>query len=169
MCSTSIKCDISNNDTCCCAVPFGMRDSCQNAMKPPVQLGASFLCVGILVFAIAAVWHPKPRLGRAHPKGQFHDPVALLTQANHLSLLGKWYAAGPLYGEAEKRFRSIGDKDNETYARIGRIRSQATGLSLNGNPNSAHKEAECKAVRPAFFGSSVSTSEIAERIGLSTG
>jgi CHAT domain-containing protein len=100
-------------------------------MKPSAKLAAFLPCVVVLVFAIAAVWHPKPRLERAHPGDQFHDPVALLTHANHLSWLGNWYAAGPLYGAAEQHFRSIGDKDNESYARIGRIRALAGNVPLD--------------------------------------
>jgi CHAT domain-containing protein len=100
-------------------------------MKPSANLAAFLPCVVVLVFAIAAVWHPKPRLERAHPEDQFHDPVALLTHANHLSWLGNWYAAGSLYGAAERHFRSIGDKDNESYARIGRIRALAGNVPLD--------------------------------------
>jgi CHAT domain-containing protein len=103
--------------------------------------------VGILVLATAAIWRPKPRLGRVHPHGQFHDPVALLTQANHFSWLENWYAAGPLYGEAEGRFHKSGDNDNEAYARIERIRSQATRMPINETLSLLTKELSTDAVR----------------------
>jgi CHAT domain-containing protein len=59
------------------------------------------------------------------------DPIALLAEANRLSWLGNWYAAGPLYQQAEKRFRAKGDNENEVHARIGRIRSQAVNAPLD--------------------------------------
>ena len=53
------------------------------------------------------------------------DPRALLAEANRLSWLFNWYRAGPLYARAETIFRESGDRRNELYAEIGRIRSQA--------------------------------------------
>lgn len=53
---------------------------------------------------------------------------AMLAQANSLSWLGNWYRAGELYGRAETMFRSKGDRRNELYAHVGRIRANAQNM-----------------------------------------
>jgi hypothetical protein len=45
--------------------------------------------------------------------------------------IGNWYAAGPLYAKAENLFHAAGDTRNEIYARVGRIRAQATVVPLD--------------------------------------
>ena len=55
-------------------------------------------------------------------------PASLLNQANHLSWLGNWYRAGELYERAETMFRSKGDRRNELYAHVGRIRANAQNM-----------------------------------------
>ncbi len=55
------------------------------------------------------------------------DPV--LREANRLSWLGNWNAAGPLYEKAEKLFKAEGLRSAEVYARIGRVRAQGPSHS----------------------------------------
>lgn len=57
------------------------------------------------------------------------DPRSLLSEANHFAWIDNWSAAGPLYQRAETLFHELGDKRNEIYARIGRIRAVGTELS----------------------------------------
>jgi CHAT domain-containing protein len=55
----------------------------------------------------------------------------LLKEANRLSWLGNWYAAGPVYQRAEEGFHVANDRENEAYARVGRIRSEAPTRPLD--------------------------------------
>jgi CHAT domain-containing protein len=48
----------------------------------------------------------------------------VLLEADRLSWLGNWNAAGPLYEKAEWFFKAEGDSHKEIHARIGRIRAQ---------------------------------------------
>ena len=45
----------------------------------------------------------------------------LLAQADHFADRGNWYAAGPLYGDAEVALGNAGDSRNEMYAMFGRL------------------------------------------------
>ncbi|MHB8541210.1 MAG: CHAT domain-containing protein [Candidatus Acidiferrales bacterium] len=54
-----------------------------------------------------------------------NDPNVLLAQANHLAWLFNWSKAEPLYVRAEQLFKEKGDRRNEIYARVGRIRAQS--------------------------------------------
>jgi CHAT domain-containing protein len=56
------------------------------------------------------------------------DP--LLREANRLSWLGNWNAAGPLYEKAELVFKAQGNKAGEVYARIGRVRAEGPSHSV---------------------------------------
>jgi CHAT domain-containing protein len=58
-------------------------------------------------------------------------PTVIVKEADRLSWLGNWHAAGPLYALAERRFRALHDHHNESHARLGRIRSQASYLPLD--------------------------------------
>ncbi len=58
-----------------------------------------------------------------------NDPVVLLEEAKHLSMLENWYAAAPLFERAEALFTAAGDSRNQTFARIGRIRARAEEMS----------------------------------------
>jgi CHAT domain-containing protein len=60
-----------------------------------------------------------------------NDANSLLAEANRLSWLGNWYAAGPLYAKAENLFHVAGDRRDEIYARVGRIRARATVVPLD--------------------------------------
>ena len=59
------------------------------------------------------------------------SPVELLREADRLSWLGNWYAAGPLYSLAEVRFHISRDLPHEIHARLGRIRSESTRKPLH--------------------------------------
>ena len=54
----------------------------------------------------------------------------MLEEADRLSWLLNWAAAGPLYARAEERFHEQGDLRNELYARVGKLRSQFDQLSF---------------------------------------
>lgn len=59
-----------------------------------------------------------------------NDPRGILAEANHFAFLSNSAAAEPLYARAEQMFRDRGDKRNELYAKIGRIRAQAETMSF---------------------------------------
>jgi CHAT domain-containing protein len=84
----------------------------------------------------------------AHLEIRHGDPIALLAEANRLSWLGNWYAAGPLYQQAEGRFHASGDTENEIYARIGRIRAQAVNVPLDRTLSLFSNELEVTTMKP---------------------
>ncbi|MBZ5490297.1 MAG: CHAT domain-containing protein [Acidobacteriia bacterium] len=84
----------------------------------------------------------------AHLEIRHGDPIALLAEANRLSWLGNWYAAGPLYQQAEGRFHASGDTENEIYARIGRIRAQAVNVPLDRTLSLFSNELEVTTMNP---------------------
>jgi CHAT domain-containing protein len=84
----------------------------------------------------------------AHLEIRHGDPIALLAEANRLSWLGNWYAAGPLYQQAEGRFHASGDTENEIYARIGRIRAQAVSVPLDRTLSLFSNELEVTTMKP---------------------
>ncbi len=57
------------------------------------------------------------------------NPDVLLDRANHLAWLFNWPEAEPLYAQAEKLFRKKGDKRDEIYALVGRVRAQSETMS----------------------------------------
>jgi CHAT domain-containing protein len=61
----------------------------------------------------------RQRISRDRP----HNAAEFLVEANRLSWLGNWYGAGSFYAEAESLFRKQGDKRNELYAHVGRLRA----------------------------------------------
>jgi len=67
----------------------------------------------LFLVVISLSWSIKSRMTKAHVEVQTGDPIALLAEANRLSWLGNWYAAGPLYQQAEERFHASGDTENE--------------------------------------------------------
>ncbi len=58
------------------------------------------------------------------------NPEILLAEANRLAWLFNWPKAEPLYVHAEELFKERGDKRNEIYARVGRIRAQSETMSF---------------------------------------
>src|SRR5882672_11172267 len=60
---------------------------------------------------------------------EFNNPLTLLAEADRLSWLANWGAAGPLYERAEVLFQAVGDRRNEIHARIGRIRARSGAMS----------------------------------------
>jgi CHAT domain-containing protein len=57
------------------------------------------------------------------------DPTVLFTEAKRLGMLENWYASAPLFERAESLFAAAKDQKNQTYSRIGRIRSRAEEMS----------------------------------------
>lgn len=72
--------------------------------------------------------YPEPRPIVLSPTDR--DGHALLVEANHLYWLSNSAKAGPLYSEAEELFRTSGDRRNELYAEVGRIRCYAETQSF---------------------------------------
>src|ERR1700726_364261 len=56
--------------------------------------------------------------------GQSDDAERLLADGDRLAWLKNWQAAEPFFEKAEVLFRERGDKRNESYARISRMRGQ---------------------------------------------
>ena len=57
------------------------------------------------------------------------DAHGLLAEADRLSWLFNWNAAGPLYKRAEQLFVEAGDERNAFYAKIGRLRAEGETMS----------------------------------------
>src|SRR5260370_23481636 len=58
------------------------------------------------------------------------DPKALLADATHFFWLNNGAKAGPLFARAERLFAAEGDRRNELYAKVGRLRSEAQPMSF---------------------------------------
>jgi hypothetical protein len=84
--------------------------------------------VSFLLFAVSPLLPPVVRKSQDQPSMP-SNPHSLLNEADRLSWLDNWTAAGPLYQRAEALFREVGDKRNEIHARIGRIRALGTEVS----------------------------------------
>jgi CHAT domain-containing protein len=102
----------------------------------------------LVVISLAFSWSIKSRTTNAHVKIRTGDPIGLLAEANRLSWLGNWYAAGPLYQQAEVRFHANGNTENEIYARIGRMRSQAMNVPLDRTLSLFNNELEAPTMNP---------------------
>jgi CHAT domain-containing protein len=89
------------------------------------------ILVVCLIISVALVWSNNSRPTHAYVALKTATPSTLLAEANRLSWLGNWYAAGPLYQKAEERFHRNGDTEHDIYARIGRIRAQAVNVPLD--------------------------------------
>src|ERR1700684_3717703 len=91
----------------------------------------------VLVFAILFlptalfVSVPHSKTQRATDDAGASEPQRLLDEANRFSWLGNWYRALPLYQEAEDRFHSRYDLEGEIYARVGRIRAEASHMPVD--------------------------------------
>src|SRR5487761_1024726 len=59
-----------------------------------------------------------------------NNPELLLAEANRLAWVFNWPKAEPLYVRAEELFREKGDKRDQIYARVGRIRAQSETMSF---------------------------------------
>jgi hypothetical protein len=81
----------------------------------------TFLTV-LVLFAVSSLVAPVVPKSENHPAPPADAP-SLLAEANRLSWLENWTAAGPLYDRAEALFRIAGDKRNEIFAHLGRIRA----------------------------------------------
>src|SRR5882672_1846136 len=75
------------------------------------------------------------QLSRQHVPGhhssivEHNDSLSLLAEADRLSWIANWGAAGPLYERAEVLFNAAGDRRNGIHARIGRIRARSGAMS----------------------------------------
>lgn len=107
------------------------------------------LAILLLVITFAAfVWSINSRTTPAHDAFRNQAPSTVLSEANRLSWLGNWYAAGPLYQQAEERFRANGEIENEVYARIGRIRAQAVSVPLDQTLSLFSNELKVPTINP---------------------
>ena len=70
-----------------------------------------------------------PTERRSQGQKTLSSPQLLLAEANRLSWLFNWPKAGPLYGRAEELFKESGDRRDQIYARVGRIRAQSETMS----------------------------------------
>ncbi len=99
-------------------------------MKYAAKVGAKAAAVASVAVGAAVVLFLIFHRMRPHPLPPPSDPASILAEANRLSWLGNWDAAGPLYARAEDLFRAGGDRRSEIYARVGRTRAQAETISL---------------------------------------
>jgi CHAT domain-containing protein len=114
----------------------------------PKRSICSLAVLFLVVISLALSWSVKSRMTNAHLEIRHGDPIALLAEANRLSWFGNWYAAGPLYQQAEERFHASGDRENEIYARIGRIRAQAVSVPLDRTLSLFSNELEVTTMKP---------------------
>src|SRR6185437_14921156 len=61
---------------------------------------------------------------------------------------GNWYEAGPLYERAEEGFHASGETENESHARIGRIRAEAVKVPLDQSLLLLSKEVDATRMSP---------------------
>ena len=105
------------------------------------------LLSGLFAAAVALLSHkyvglylsqkPTPGATAGNPRQNVlgsNDPEALLAEANHLAWLFNWPEGEPLYARAEELFKEKGDKRDEIYARVGRIRAQSCGATWQPSP-----------------------------------
>ncbi|TAM83552.1 MAG: CHAT domain-containing protein [Acidobacteria bacterium] len=88
------------------------------------------LCIGACVAGIWIFLKGSQRRGTSSQHVPANDPKAILAEANHYAFLSNSYRADPLYAKAEKMFRERGDKRDELYAKIGRLRAEAETMSF---------------------------------------
>ena len=62
--------------------------------------------------------------------GQQGEAERLIAEGDKLAWLKNWQAAEPFFEKAEVLFRERGDKRNELYARISRMRGQLPSRGL---------------------------------------
>ncbi|MCU1315252.1 MAG: hypothetical protein JWN63_574 [Candidatus Acidoferrum typicum] len=77
----------------------------------------------VLVCAVLLIASLCGLLAAPIPQATLDSAETILKKANRLSWLGNWHRAGALYERAEGMFRGTGDRRNELYARIGRLRA----------------------------------------------
>jgi CHAT domain-containing protein len=106
------------------------------------------ILVVLLIVSLTFEWNSKSRTPHTYIVLKTASPNTLLAEANRLSWLGNWYAAGPLYQQAEGRFHASGDTENEIYARIGRIRAQAVNAPLDRTLSLFSNELEVTTMKP---------------------
>jgi hypothetical protein len=63
--------------------------------------------------------------------GQQGEAERLIAEGDKLAWLKNWQAAEPFFEKAEVLFRERGDKRNELYARISRMRGQLPSRGLS--------------------------------------
>jgi CHAT domain-containing protein len=82
-----------------------------------LQVSVVLVCAVLLIASLCGL------LAAPIPPATFDSAETILKEANRLSWLGNWHRAGPLYERAEEMFRSRGERKNELYARVGRLRA----------------------------------------------
>ena len=93
----------------------------------------------LLLFVASNLLQPS----RLEPEGRqaiSSSPQSLLSEANRLAWLDNWTAAGPLYDRAEALFRTAGDKRNEIFAHLGRIRAFGPAGSWESMSRALHQQ-----------------------------
>src|SRR5882672_12244696 len=94
---------------------------------------AAMIILGLLIVIFYHYKHARPITLQAYStksKASLLTSEGMLEEADRLSWLLNWAAAGPLYEHAEEKFHEKGDLRNELYARVGRLRSQFDQLSF---------------------------------------
>lgn len=104
------------------------------------------LCVLIFALAPSRVRNTNGAQFTPNQLVAIDSPAELLTEANHLSGVGNWYAAGPLYSAAEARFHAAHESLLEIHAHLGRVRSEATRVPLDKTLARLSKELNRRAV-----------------------
>ena len=109
----------------CCCCSRGPGHSCKGPLKSYTKIARFLAFVFLLSAGLSSLWLLRPVHTHARISISSDNPKELLAGANRLAWLGNWHAAASLYKKAEERFHSVGDEENEAYARIGVIRAQA--------------------------------------------
>ncbi len=122
----------------------------KSGLKDTRRTRLAFMCgagvLGLFLWATSAVLvlsHDANQMKVLVPVAvKANDPYSLLAEATRLSWLLNSSAAAELFAQAEVRFRALGDRRNEAWARIGRIRGQATNQSFTEVSRELGKELE---------------------------
>lgn len=86
----------------------------------------------VLIIISGVVLIPTPSQQRAEAsvlQDTAEDAHKLLAEADRLSWLFNWPAAGPLYKKAEELFTQAGDERNAVHAKIGWLRAEGETMS----------------------------------------
>ncbi len=91
-----------------------------------MTVGKNKILTAIILIALFAISVLFPFTANLHSS---NDPTLVLEEARRLSMLENWHAAAPVFERAEALLAAEGDRRNQTYARIGRIRARAEEMS----------------------------------------
>ncbi len=91
---------------------------------------ATMLCVAAGIAGVWVILRWRQKRPSSNQNFTSNDPKAILAEANHFAFLSNSFRAAPLYAKAEQIFRERGDKRDELYAKIGRLRAEAETMSF---------------------------------------